>query len=101
MQVTINNSTGWLLISGVWIGWRELDVVYPRELFGDPPLPDGLFVVTVCCGDDCVWELFGENDDMLDAGDDGIVCISPLWLSSESSLESEDGGVGGKPNPIV
>lgn len=79
-------------MSGVWIGWRELEVLYAR---GEPPLADWLFFAAV----DCTCELFGENDDRLEAGDEGIVCISALWLSSESSLDNEDGGVGGKPNP--
>lgn len=58
-------------------------------------------MIGICC---VVWicVVFGEYDDKLDDedGDDGIVCSSALWLSSKSSLDRDDGGVGGKPNPI-
>lgn len=46
--------------------------------------------------------LFGENDDDKlagEAGDDEAVFPSVFWLSSESSLERDDGGVGGNPKP--
>lgn len=90
--------TGWLLIKGVWIGWRELVLLYAREvdeqlLFWLLFLVASTICISCCCCCCCCDDWFG------------VLCVeydnSALWLSSESSLDNEDGGVGGKPKPVL
>lgn len=69
---------GWLLINGVWIGWR-VELVKPR-----------VECDALCCD---FFELLVD----VTGGDIGATLCSGLELPFDSSPGNEEGGVGGKP----